>query len=106
MSDKNFNKLKPAETERLALIMEECGELIQAAGKVLRHGYYSFNPDDPKQINNANDLAKEMADVQHAINFILENKDVGQVAFENRLAARPEKVSRYLHHQVRGGNRQ
>ena len=35
----NFNQLTPAETERLAILAEECGEVIQAVGKILRHGY-------------------------------------------------------------------
>ena len=33
-----FNGLTPAEAERLALLMEECGEVVQIIGKVLRHG--------------------------------------------------------------------
>lgn len=35
-----FNGLSPAEVERLALLAEECGEVIQTVGKILRHGYY------------------------------------------------------------------
>ena len=30
------NNLTPAEEERLALLSEECGEVIQAIGKVLK----------------------------------------------------------------------
>jgi hypothetical protein len=37
----NFNGLAPAETERLALLLEELGEAQQAIGKILRHGYES-----------------------------------------------------------------
>jgi len=45
MSDeKHFNGLSPAEAERLALLAEECGEVVQAVCKVLRHGYESTNP--------------------------------------------------------------
>ena len=35
----HFNKLTPAQAERLAILIEECGEVIQAATKILRHGY-------------------------------------------------------------------
>lgn len=42
---KNFNGLSPAETERLALLSEEMGEVQQAIGKILRHGYESIHPD-------------------------------------------------------------
>ncbi len=34
----NFNKLTPAETERLAILAEECGDVIRIIGKILRHG--------------------------------------------------------------------
>ena len=35
----HFNGLTPAEAKRLALLAEECGEVLQAIGKVLRHGF-------------------------------------------------------------------
>lgn len=41
----HFNQLKPSEAERLACLIEECGEVIQAAGKILRHGYKSEGYD-------------------------------------------------------------
>ena len=46
-----LNKLK-----QLVIAMEECGELIRACSKVLRHG----TVDDPKYLQN---LTEEMADV-------------------------------------------
>lgn len=42
----HFNGLTPAEAERLAMLSEECGEVIQIIGKILRHGYDSYHPDD------------------------------------------------------------
>ena len=41
----HFNKLTPAEAERLAMLAEECGEVVQIVGKILRHGYDSQHPD-------------------------------------------------------------
>lgn len=38
MSTRHFNNLTPGEAERLAMLAEECGEVIQAVGKILRHG--------------------------------------------------------------------
>jgi len=46
-----LNKLK-----QLVITMEECGELIRACSKVLRHG----TEEDPKYLQN---LTEEMADV-------------------------------------------
>lgn len=45
VSTQPFNRLTPAEAERLALLAEECGEAIQAIGKILRHGYESNHPE-------------------------------------------------------------
>ena len=36
--DDHFNNLTPGEAERLAILAEECGEVIQIIGKILRHG--------------------------------------------------------------------
>lgn len=33
----------PTEAERLVVLMEECGEVIQACSKILRHGWKSSN---------------------------------------------------------------
>lgn len=33
----NFNGMTPAETERLAILVEECGEVVQIGMKILRH---------------------------------------------------------------------
>jgi hypothetical protein len=47
----HFNRLTPAEAERLALLLEELGEAQQIIGKILRHGYESYHPDDPETTN-------------------------------------------------------
>jgi hypothetical protein len=39
----SFNQLTDAEAERLALLAEECGEVVQVIGKILRHGYESYD---------------------------------------------------------------
>lgn len=58
-----FNELTPAEVERLAMLAEECSEVIKCVGKILRHGYASFNPDDPKHTGNRSELTKEIHDI-------------------------------------------
>ena len=49
----HFNGLTPAEAERLAMLAEECAEVIQITGKILRHGYGSTHPDRPDTTNRA-----------------------------------------------------
>ncbi len=36
--------LSPGEIERLAILAEECGEVAQAVGKVLRFGWKASRP--------------------------------------------------------------
>jgi len=93
----HFNKLSPSEHERLALLSEECGEVVQAIGKILRHGYESCHPDGG--LSNRLLLEKEVGDVFYAIQAM--TKD-GDLCAENIDIERQKKVltvKKYLHHQ-------
>ena len=96
MPDAHFNALTPAEHERLSLLVEECGEVLQVAGKVLRHGYESKHPDGGP--TNRDLLAMEIGDVQTAIRLLSKAADVSQAKIDERLRAKPAKLARYLHH--------
>ena len=107
MTTENFNKLTDAELERLSMLSEECGEVMQAIGKILRHGYEDTHPNnidaDGKVINkdavNRNDLEKEMGDVLGLINYMTEMGDVKQNAVTNSMITKIERSSKYMHHQ-------
>ena len=58
----HFNGLSPAEAERLAMLAEECGEVIHIVGKILRHGYDSYHPADPT-VTNRDLLGRELTDL-------------------------------------------
>lgn len=66
----HFNKLSPEEAERLAYLIEEMGEALQYAGKVLRHGYESTNPDSNSKYSNRTMLEKELSDVLTTIKLM------------------------------------
>ncbi|QBJ04542.1 nucleoside triphosphate pyrophosphohydrolase [Pseudomonas phage Lana] len=66
----HFNELTPAQAERLAILAEEMGEAIQIIGKILRHGYDSFNPDSLDIRTNRQYLHDELTDVEAAITMI------------------------------------
>lgn len=93
----HFNRLTPAEAERLAYLAEEMGEALQAIGKVLRHGYESYNPDNPKAGSNRVQLAKELVDVAGAIARMAK---LGDVPDSILVIANPDKGGRYMHHQT------
>jgi len=99
-----FNGLTPAEAERIALLIEECGEVIQIAGKILRHGFDSHNPDAiPRDgqpvLSNRHLLEKELGDVLHAVTLLIDQHDVRESVITQRRMTRNQAVRRYLHHQ-------
>jgi len=70
------NGLTPAQAERLALLAEECGEVIQAIGKVLRHGYESTHTHLDGGPTNRENLDSECGDVRYAIMLLARSGDL------------------------------
>lgn len=95
----SFNKLTPQESERLALLAEECGEVIQIVGKILRHGYESYNPNDPRKTTNRALLEKELGDVSFVSFFMNEKKDIDSENVESYMSLKSMKIGQWLHHQ-------
>lgn len=93
----NFNKLTPAETERLAILMEECAEVQQIVGKILRHGYDGSHPDD-ESTTNRELLEKELGDIEFIARFMMKSNDVSRIGIANRAAYKEVNISKYLHH--------
>lgn len=95
-----FNGMTPAEAERLHLLMEECGEVIQAAAKVLRHGYEGFNPLLEVPIRNRDVLAAEMGDLWYAMHLVtVGTEDVDGLRCLIHSQIKAVNASRWLHHQ-------
>lgn len=94
----HFNKLTPAEAERLALLLEEMGECQQAIGKILRHGYESKHPNKMDGPTNRESLEREVGDVLHAI-WLMMKRDICEKAIEERRHVKSVTVQLYLHHQ-------
>ena len=94
----HFNGLTEAEQERLAILIEECGEVVQAACKILRHGYESKNPTIPQSETNRQALEREIGDVMHTVNRLL-NSDLNGSAVAARAASKAARMLPYLHHQ-------
>lgn len=92
-----FNKLSPAAAERLALLLEEMGEAIQAIGKIQRHGYENYHPDSP-EISNLDDLNRELGHVLAAIDFLIFAKDIDDTDLANSQEAKHESVKKWMYY--------
>ena len=94
----NFNKLTPAQTERLALLSEEMAEAQLVIGKILRHGYENYHPDFP-EITNREDLEKEVGHVLLAIQMMTQKGDIDEQNIDHDRKAKMLSIGKWLHHQ-------
>ncbi len=93
---KNFNQLTPAETERLAILAEECAEAIHVIGKILRHGYGSRHPGGGP--TNRTMLECELGDIQFAKDLMVTGNDIDLDRIANAALDKELRIERYLHH--------
>lgn len=94
----SYNKLTPAETERLALLMEECAEVQQVIGKILRHGYEEGHPKG--NTTNREDLEKEIGHALYAVALLDFKGDIRKKAYEFHSISKNDTVAKYLHHNT------
>lgn len=95
----HFNGLTPAEAERLAMLAEECAEIIQIVGKILRHGYESWHPDDPRKNTNRDLLEDEVGDLHGVLEMMRRAKDVDVPVVSMWIEGRINQKMRFSHHQ-------
>lgn len=94
---KSFNKLTPAQIERLAILAEECGETVQAAMKVIRRGYDRKHPRKPGPTNRGH-LEEEVGNVLNAIEMLVEAGDLRPKRIKASLESKRERVKKFLYH--------
>ena len=70
--------------ESLTILMEECGEVIQEASKLIR-----FPENDTKKI------AKELGDLQYMINYVANHLDIDSVTIGIHANDKREKLKQY-----------
>lgn len=95
----HFNGLSEAEQERLSILIEECGEVIQAACKILRHGYASNHPVDPWHGTNRRSLEKEIGHIIHVVSRMENASDLDSAVITESAQAKAANITTYLHHQ-------
>ena len=96
----NFNKLTPAQTERLSKLIEEASEVIQEAAKILAHGYDTRNPvGEPDGPTNREKLEIELGDFSAVLHLMKGAKDVSSVRIVKARRMKFFKLDRWMHHQ-------
>lgn len=95
----NFNRLSPAQAERLAIVAEECGEVVQAISKILRHGYGSVHPNEVDGPNNRERLERELGDLRAVVQMMIDAGDVEALAVQQYAIGKSSRIRPYLHHQ-------
>ena len=93
----HFNQLSPAEAERLALLAEECSEVVQVIGKILRHGYESHHPAEGSPTNRRL-LEEELGHVRFAVALMSQSLDVAESQIAGFTDEKRRSCSAYLHH--------
>lgn len=107
MSTGFSNELSDPQEERLAVLAEECAEVIQAVGKILRHGYNRYNPTLPEMQQKPNRalLEKELGDLIWAISMLDDAADINfpiprtNATLNAWIRRKANSASPYLHHQ-------
>ena len=91
--------MTPEEHERLAVLSEELGEVQQIIGKILRHGYDSYNPNETSVRTNREKLEIELGDIMCAIDLMGdENSDIDLIKIDRQRTKKREKLNKWLHH--------
>lgn len=88
--------LSLAQTERLVLLVEECGEVIQAATKILRYGYDGVYESG---VLNRHQIELEIGDVLAVTDLLIGGDDVDSDSIELYAKEKKKKLKRNTLHQ-------
>ena len=93
-----MSEYKPtqAQVERLAILAEECAEVIQVVGKILRHGW--------RNEGHCNRIAleHELGDLTWAVTLLVREDDIHSCTVERFAGEKPGKAAQWLHHNEPG----
>lgn len=92
-----FADLTDSERERLEMLVEECGEVIIACTKILRHGYDNHRPGSHEF--NRNDLEFEIGDVLAIVNEMDNCGDISSDWNTDVMEDTWKKKLKWTHHQ-------
>ena len=95
--DSGIPGLSPAEIERLSMLAEECGEVVQAVGKVLRHGWDCSSPYGSR--TNRVTLEREVGDVRAIVGLMLDSHDLHLAEVQTWQRRKRAAVPKWTHYQ-------
>lgn len=97
MTTNHFNNLSEEQAESLALLAEECAEVIVAIQKIMRHGLESCHPNTPS-FTNRNALENEIGDVLASIRMARNNVGLDDATINRSQRAKHLNVEAWVHH--------
>lgn len=95
----NFNKLTPGQAERLAALAEEAGSVVHAIGKILKHGYESYDPTDKNSPSNRERLEQKLGHLDSVICLLAAAEDVDADKVFGYVKEKVASLEKYSHHQ-------
>lgn len=84
----------PYQREILEILIEECGEVIQRATKMLRFGVLEVQPG--QDLNNTQRLAMEIGDLLEVTNHVNRAGLCPNEYVEKGMAQKADKLQRYM----------
>jgi len=75
------------------------GESLKEIGKILRHGYQSYNPDMPGCMSNRHALTEELSHVWYAMELMGIAGDINPAIMRTMRRQKAEKIGKWTHHQ-------
>lgn len=96
------------------MLAEECAEVVQVVGKILRHGYQSYHPNDLTPVaaggetelvpkmgakDNRRLLSDELTDLEAVVEMMFETGDLSHPRTGSAISEAISKKLRYAHHQ-------
>ena len=90
--------LTPKQAERLAILVEEAGEVLQICGKIGRHGIESRDPMTKDSRTNRELLETEIGDVLAAIRKLEEAGVIDGARVAQHTATKLVKLEQWLHY--------
>lgn len=102
-SKRNDGRIRDmAELERISILGEECGEIVQAIGKVMRHGWTAtmdMGPELEMQFNNRSDLEREIGNLYAAVDMMAEAGDLDMAKISDASIEHREKLRDFTYYQ-------